>query len=238
MELQEETIDLREIFFILRKRIVLIVSVTLLAAIVSALLSYFVLTPVYQAETDLLVNKSQQTDKTDISQSDIQANLQLIDTYNVVIKSPRIMNIVASRINEQDVGSLIASVNVSAVKNSQVISITVDNPDKQRAVLIANTVANTFKEEVVKIMKVDNVQILSEAKVDPKAGPVKPKPSLNIAIAIVVGLMVSVGIAFLLEYLDNSIKNEQDVEKYLGMSVLGAVSTIEIDRDQIGRAHV
>jgi len=94
-------------------------------------------------------------------------------------------------------------------------------------VKIANGIAATFQQEIKTIMSVDNVQILAEAKVPAVPSPVKPKPYLNIAIAFVVGLMASVGIIFLLEYLDNTIKTEQDVEQILGLSVLGAIATID-----------
>ncbi|GAA3319054.1 hypothetical protein GCM10020331_024360 [Ectobacillus funiculus] len=69
-------------------------------------------------------------------------------------------------------------------------------------------------------MSVDNVSILSIAEVAKEQSPIKPQPMLNIAIAFVVGLMVSVGLAFLLEYLDNTIKREQDIEKFLSYQFL------------------
>ena len=76
-------------------------------------------------------------------------------------------------------------------------------------------------------MNVDNVTILAVAEVGENASPVKPQPLLNIAIAFVVGLMAGVGVAFLLEYLDNTIKTEQDVERLLELPVLGAIATFE-----------
>src|SRR5699024_11495820 len=63
--------------------------------------------------------------------------------------------------------------------------------------------------------------------VKPDPTPVSPRPVLNIAIAIVLGGMVGVGLAFLLEYLDNSIRTEEDVEKHLGLAVFGSISHID-----------
>lgn len=233
MERVEATIDLRELLGILVKRIKLIVLVPLIAIVVSAILSYFIITPIYEAKTELLVNKSEQADKLGIiSTNEIQSNLQLIETYNIVITSPRIMDLVAKKLGEsQNTVELTEKIKVSAVKNSQVISITVEDPSQEKAVRIANTIASTFKDEIVKLMKVDNVQILTQAKVQQELDPVKPKPLLNMAIAFVVGLMTSVGLAFLLEYLDNSLKSEQDIEKHLEMPVLGTISIIEVDTE-------
>ena len=84
-----------------------------------------------------------------------------------------------------------------------------------------------FKGEVAKIMNVDNVTVLSKAEIAENQSPIKPRPMLNVAIAFVVGLMASVGLAFLLEYLDNTVKKEEDVENLLGLPVLGVVARMD-----------
>src|SRR5690606_36480564 len=111
--------------------------------------------------------------------------------------------------------------------NSQVVKITVQDTDPKMAADIANTVAAVFENQIKTIMNVDNVNILSPAVVLENQSPVKPQPVLNMAIGLVVGLMIGVGLAFLLEYLDNTIKTEQDIEKLLELPVLGAITTID-----------
>ena len=96
----------------------------------------------------------------------------------------------------------------------------------QIAVDIANTTAEVFQEEILTLMNVDNVNILSPAAYVKNQSPVKPDPILNMAIAAVIGLMLGVGIAFLLEYLDTTVKTEQDIEEILGLPILGLVSPI------------
>ena len=103
---------------------------------------------------------------------------------------------------------------------SQVVRITVDNNDPAQAVIIANEIAKVFQREISKLMRIDNIHILSPAELPENPVPIKPQPVLNMAIAFVVGLMASVGVAFLLEYLDNTIKSEQDIEKLLELPVL------------------
>ncbi len=120
----------------------------------------------------------------------------------------------------------IGTISVVSEKNSQVVSITVQDENPGVAVDIANTIANVFKTEIATIMNVDNVSILSKAVVAENPDPIKPRPVLNMAIALVVGLMAGVGLAFLLEYLDNTIKTEQDIEKLLELPVLGAIAII------------
>lgn len=221
----EETISLQEIFATIRKRLGLIVLITIIATALSGMISYFVLTPVYEGSTQILVNQSNVDQQQGYQQSQVQANIDLVNTYSVIIKSPTILDKVIKQLNlDQTVDQLRDQLNVTSEQNSQVVNIAVDDPDPAKAVHIANTIATVFKKQVTDIMNVDNVSILSKANLDTDPKPVKPNPMLNMAIAFVVGLMVGVGLAFLLEYLDNTIKNEQDVEATLELPVLGVVT--------------
>jgi capsular polysaccharide biosynthesis protein len=229
----EETISLRELFETLKKRLALIIIITVIATATSGVVSYFFLTPIYQASTQILVNQSK-SEQQMYNYNEVQTNIQLINTYSVIIKSPAILELVIKELDlNQTVTELQEKIQVASEKDSQVATITVQDPDPQRAANIANTIASVFKKEIVKIMNVDNVTILSKAEVGDQPTPVKPKPALNMAIAFVVGLMIGVGMAFLLEYLDNTMKTEQDIEKLLELPVLGVVSTIDFEQEQL-----
>ncbi|MCM3763944.1 YveK family protein [Neobacillus niacini] len=223
----EETISLKELFETLKKRLLLIISITAIAGLVSGVVSYFFLTPIYQASTQILVNQAK-NDQAFYSPSEVQTNLQLINTYNVIIKSPAILDKVA---DDLDLGvnarQLNEKINVGSEKDSQVVNISVQDPSPDTAALIANKTAEVFQKEITNIMNVDNVSILAKAEVAENPSPIKPRPLMNVAIAIVVGLMAGVGIAFLLEYFDNTIKNEQDVEKELELPILGIIAQID-----------
>lgn len=223
----EETISLREVFEVLRKRLWLIALITIIAATVSAVISFFVLTPVYQSKTQILINQAKNDQQLYNNQA-IQTNVQLINTYNDIIKSPAILDKVIKELKlENSAQSLSNQIQVSNAQNSQVAQIIVQDTSAKRATDIANTTASVFQKEVPKIMNVDNVSVLSKATSGQSATPVKPQPLLNIAIAIVVGLIVGVGLSFLLEYLDNTLKTEQDIENFLELPVMGVVTTIK-----------
>lgn len=223
----EETISLKEIFQTLRKRIVLILALTVGATFISAVISYYYLTPVYQASSQFIVNQKSQDPNVNFNVNDIRTNVELINTYNVIIKSSAILDRVIDELDlEMTAGQLEQKIQVSNAQNSQVVDVAVQDPDVVLATEIANTVVRVFQEQVPILMNVDNVQILSEATIPANPQPVKPNPVLNMAIAFVLGAMIGVGLAFLLEYLDNTIKSEQDVEKYLDLPVLGVISKI------------
>lgn len=232
----EETISLKELLETLRKRFLLIVLITITAVLVSGVLSYFVLTPIYQASTQILVNQKQ-TDQNFYNTNDVQTNIQLINTYNVIIKSPAILEKVASELNAGLTASQINNeITVSSQTNSQVINMAVNDPNPVRAAKIANTTADVFKAQIAKIMSVDNVTILAKATASDHQAPIKPKPSLNMAIGLVVGLMAGVGLAFLLEYFDNTVKTEQEIERLLELPVLGVIGAIS-EAKMEGRAN-
>ncbi|WP_270606131.1 YveK family protein [Bacillus mobilis] len=223
----EETISLKELFLILKKRLAMILVIAFGAAIVSAIISFFFMTPIYQSSTQILVNQKKQ-DGTMIQAGEIQTNIQLTNTYKVIIKSPVILDQVNAKLNlNMTAQALTEKINVANEKDSQVISVTAEDKDPKLARDIANVTAEVFKGEVAKIMSVDNVTVLSKAEVGENQSPIKPRPMLNVAIAFIVGLMASVGLAFLLEYLDNTVKKEEDVESLLGLPVLGIVARMD-----------
>ena len=222
----EETISLQQLFKTLKKRLSLIALMTIIAITISGIISYVFLTPIYQSSTQILVNQ-EKADVTTFNAQDIQTNLQLINTYNVIIKSPAILSIVVEEL-ELDVSptELNNQITVNSEQNSQVVNITVQDENPKKAVEIANEIATVFQSEIKTLMKVDNVSILTPAVLAENPSPVKPNPTLNMAIAAVVGLMLGVGIAFLLEYLDTTVKTEQDIEEPLNLPLLGQISPI------------
>ncbi|ADF37984.1 YveK family protein [Priestia megaterium] len=223
----EETISLRVFFQVLRKRLWLIALITVIAATISAVISFFVLTPVYQTNTQILVNQAKSEQQL-YNAGAVQTNVQLISTYNDIIKSPAILDKVIDKLKlDSSAKSLSGQIQVTSSENSQVAQITVQDTNAKRATEIANTTASVFQKEVPKIMNIDNVSILSKADLATSKSPIKPQPLLNIAIALVVGLMVGVGLSFLLEYLDNTVKTEQDIENLLELPLMGVITNIK-----------
>lgn len=226
-----EEIELREVIAIFRKRMAMILALSMIGVIAAYVVSAFVLKPIYSSSTQLIVNSKKQEQNVPLTFSDLQISLNLIETYKEVIVSPRILEkAIARGALPFSADQLQKKIRVNTVKQSQVISITVEDTTPERAAAIANIVAQTFQEEVPSIMNVDNVQILAEAKPNPL--PVKPKTALNVALAAFFGLLIGMVAAFLIETLDQTFKREEDVEAVLGLSVLGSIGYIDADRSR------
>lgn len=220
----EETINIREIFKLLKKRLIMICAITLAFTTVSAIYTYLFITPEYEATTQMLVNQAS-NDQSQYNLNQIETNVQYINTYSVIIKSPIILDDVINELNlDMTVNNLKSILNVSSKENSQVFTVTVQDVDSKEAVSIANTVASVFKEKIPTIMNVDNVSILSKAQLSNNAEPVSPNLKLNMIIAFVFGLIISIGLVFLLEYLNNTIRTVEDIEDFLELPLLGVVS--------------
>lgn len=231
----EETISLKDLFETLRKRIALIISITILSVGISAVMSYFVITPKYQASTQILISQAAAGSISSLlsSGNPFDSDSKYIDTYNVIMKSPYILNQVKEEIGiDREIANQLT---VSQEGRSQVVRITVQDTNPVLATEIANVTAEVFQREIQYLLKVDNIHILSPAELSATPTPISPKPNMNMAIAFVVGLMTSVGLAFLLEFLNNTVRTEEDIEKLLGIPVLGAIP--EIDEEHINEGY-
>lgn len=222
----EEEISLKELFEIVKKRLALIINLTLAGLLVVGLYTFFIATPEYSSNTQLLVNRTQETDA--IQRSDIDTNIQLINTYKDIITGPVILDEVREDLNlEMSHGALRGQITIANEANSQVFSITVNDSNPHTAASIANTTATVFQENLDEIMSVDNVTVISPAEAT--TNPISPNHTLNLAIGLVLGGMIGVGLAFLLEFLDNTVKDDKFIVEELGWTSLGRISEMNTE---------
>lgn len=225
--MKEEEISLVELFEVLKKRLSMIISHALIGLILAAIFTFFIATPKYEATTQVLVNQSSKN--TDgIQLNDINTNVQMINTYRDIIKGPVILEDVINELNlEIGVQELTEKIEVVTQDNSQVFSLNVMTENPYTASDIANTTAGIFQEEVGNIMNVENVTVI--AKAIPKTEPVSPNNFLNLIIGLLIGTMTGVGVAFLMEFMNKTVKDERFITEELGWSTLGNVSEMTLD---------
>ncbi|WP_117168548.1 YveK family protein [Paraliobacillus sediminis] len=212
---------IKEMFEVIKKRFVWILLLAVGAGIVSGLFSYYWVTPSYQSSSQFLVQTTKEQEQPTYDASQISTNIDLISTYSVIIRSPRILDIVSEEFGR---GVSAQNITVSSESGSQVVTVGATDNDPEQVVKLANTVVEVFKEEIPKLMFVNNVNIIAEAKA---AQQISPNPVLNIAIAVVLGTMVGAGLVLLFGYFDNTIKSEADIERLVDIPVIGVISHVD-----------
>ncbi|MFL9650023.1 YveK family protein [Exiguobacterium chiriqhucha] len=222
--MNEKTISLSDLFSILKRRKLLIVSLGIIIGIISFLISAFVISPTYEASTQVLV-APKVTQNNSIDTNQVQSSVALVNTYRVIIQSPAILETVQENVTGAP-GNIDSLITVNSEQNSQVINITVQHTNPVLATNIANEISSVFSEKVQELMSgVDNVRVLSEASVP--VIPVKPNIILNTIAGLVLGLTFGSTYALFGFLFDRRIKTEQDVENVLELPVLGSIPIID-----------
>jgi len=223
--------ELKECIRIIRKKIWLIVAVIVIACAATGIYSYNFTVPVYEASTKLIVNKSTQVDQgiTLLDSNSITTNLMLINSYKEIIQSTAIMDKVVQQYPNLRMTSdrIIHMIQVETSNNSQVMTVTVRDDSYAGAAELVNAITKVFKTEIPSIMNVDNVTILSEAKLDINVPPVSPNPKLLIVFSFVCSFIFSIILVFAIDYLDDTIKSESDVMKYLQLPTLSVINSMK-----------
>jgi len=222
----DEQIDLRELFGILIKRLWVIVLITIMSVLISGVVTFFLLVPVYETSTTLMVTRAQDITETHLQYQDILISHRLVNTYREITTSNRVLYRVIDALGiEMSADEMRAMVAVTSLRDTEIIKISVENTDPAFASNLANAIAQVFMEEVVEIMRIENVHIIDEAMLP--ENPVRPRPLLNIALAGVLGFMLGLGLIFLIEYLDNTVKTSESIEKRLNLPVLGVIPSFD-----------
>ena len=223
---EEITLDLRDLFRVLRKRMKLIAIITIVCTLISGIMSFFVIPPTYEAKTSIIVGKLEGQEG-NLQNNDVVMYQNLIKTYAEIGKSDRVAEAAGRRLDGSYTPSQIKKmVTVTPQQGTQILIIKAENKSGEEAARIIDAVSEAFMEEARTVYKTGgNISIIDKAKVP--ENPVKPKKALNVAIAFFIGLMASVGLSFVLEYMDRTIKTEEDVERYLDLPVIGIIPKTE-----------
>lgn len=235
----ETIIDLRQLMIVLKNNVVSIITWMILGLVVALGSVFFLIEPKYSSSIDILVN--QKANNAQVQYATQQADLQAINTYKDVLTKPIILTPVLKEIKNTDnyqgnLNSLAKSIKVSNQTNSQVVTVTVTDKNAYVAADIANTVGKVFAKKVKKMMQVDNVTIVSDAKVNSK--PVSPNKKLFALAGVVLGLFIGVAIAFIKEFADKTIKDSSFLTDELGLTNIGSVYHLDINEDDYGAVKV
>lgn len=220
-DINEEIIKIRDVVKILKKRWKMILSITIISTIFSAVASFYIISPKYEASTKLFIGK--ENDKnTNYNDNDIIMYQKLLKTYAEVIETN---NLVEKAIEKDGLSTtpeeVLKGLVVTPRNDTQILEIKYTSKDRELAKDVLDSITSEFVESSIQLIPNGNVKILEDIKVPDS--PVSPNKSMYIAIAVLVGLMISIGLSFLLEFMDNTVNTKEELEQILGIPAIGAI---------------
>lgn len=225
-----EEVSLQELFYIFKNKILLIIGITLIALGISGIISFYIIKPEYETFTTLIIGNSSEYQLNDsgIEYNDILLNRKLVHTYGELVKSRLVIDKVIDSLDlEISYETFKGKIQVELVNDTEIIKIKVKDNDRELVANIANELSEQFMKTVNIKMRVENIQIIDKAYI--QENPISPNKTLNIIIGSVIGFMIGVFLTLLLEYLNNTFKTPEDVEKNLNLPVLGIIPTMNSD---------
>lgn len=221
----EEEISLVEIGQVLLKRWKILFFLPLLAAALAYGISLYTHTPEYVSSSTLIVMPfTEQMEGGGVVRHDIESTRQVVESCRELTLSHDSMQRVIGELNLPFSAQALRS-KIEITVSSDITRVTTTDSNPTRAYEITTHVTGVLMEYITDTARLENVQLLNPAQV-PDA-PASQNFLLNTAVAFVLALMVSVALAFLFEHLDNTIKSADDVQKYLGLQVLGVIPEFE-----------
>ncbi|MFL0267502.1 YveK family protein [Candidatus Clostridium radicumherbarum] len=221
--------DFKRFISILKKRFLFICLITFAITLAAGYLSYFVITPIYKADISVIIGNSNNSNEINKQNyDDVLMYQKMVKTYSKLIKSRIVAEDVIKnlKLEPMSTSDLLESVTVTPDNDTQFLTIAVLSKDTKQAMNIANQFAKSLKSISMKVNEIDIVEIIDEAQLPIE--PESPKPIRNIIMAFFVGNMLSIGFAIMSDYLDNTIKTEEDVQMLLGIPVLGTISKVNL----------
>lgn len=224
----EMEIDLREIFYALKKRIFMILAVGLLCGCLSCVYTKFFMTPVYTSTSSMLVLTKETTLS---SLADLQMGSQLTKDYTVLTTSREVLQKV---IENQELNisykALKSCITLDNPTDTRILNVSVTYPDAEKAKAIVDELANVASSYIGDKMEVIPPKIIEDGEIP--TVQTSPSMSKNTMLGLVAGLILSAGIVVVITIMNDSIKTEDDIEKYLGISTLAVVPD---RKDYIGK---
>ena len=230
-----EELDLREVFNMFWGKKIEIVIITLIFVIIGGVYSFMFTTPKYKSSTTLVLATSNDTKvgKTTtaasgdaITQTELTLNSNLVSTYSELVKSKAVLRQVINDLDIKDLNEeeLKKSVTVNAVKDTELIEISVTSTNSSYPSKIANEIAKVFTAKVAEIYNINNVHVVDKAEVSKT--PYNINHIKDIIIFAFIGVVVAAAKILLMNMLDNTVKTEHDVEQNTGLLVLAQVPKI------------
>ena len=230
-ENDEIEIDLSRVFEIVKKHFKPFALIILAASIVAALITLFLIPKKYTAEAKLIIVQKSNPDSQQISYNDLQTSQKLVNTYSEILKSEAISDEVIRNLKLDSEGidhsAYLGMVNISSVKDTEVIKISVETKDPAQSAKIANEIVSVFQRKIVNIMNIENVTVLNSAKVPEQKS--SPSTTKNILIGFLLGCVIDGCIVVYLLLNDRNIRSEEELKQIFDYPIIGLIPELNMN---------
>ncbi len=198
----------------------------LLAAVLVLLCLRFLVTPQYTASVTMYANNSSEAERsTSISTGDLNASAKLVDTYAVIIQSDPVMDEVLQRLDlDMSAEKLARRLSIRSVNGTEVFKVSVEYPDAQSAMRIADAIADIAPAQIASIVDGCSIKIVSRAKLPVSFS--SPNYSRNLILGFLLGCIAVLIYLFTTEFFDTRIKRAEDLERW-DIPLLGDIPQFE-----------
>lgn len=215
----EIEIDLLELAHVLLKRWWAIAMAMAVGAVAAFGGTKLLITPQYTASSMIYI-LSESTSITSLA--DVQIGASLAQDFVILGKSRPVIEEVISRLDlDAAYESVVNTIAIENPEDSHILKISVTNPDPQLAAEISNAVAEVTKGRIADVMGTDEPNTVEEAVVP--TAPSSPNVKKNVMLGGLLGAVLAAGVILMLYMLDDTIKNEDDVKRYLDANTLAAI---------------
>ncbi len=217
-----EEIDLKELLDYVKGKFLLLIVITVAVCLLGSIYGLFIQKPMYNSYTTVILSGNETGS---ITQSDITLNKNLVDTYAEIVKSRRVLDQVIEELKlDISYENLSNKISVTAVNNTEIIKISVNDENGITAKNIANVTANYFINEIEGLYNIDNVNILDEAIEE--ENPYNINVAKQIIIYFIIGFVLGAGIIFIIYYFDRTIKTVEQIESKIKLPILRSIEEI------------
>ena len=216
----EIEIDLGEVFHLVISKLGVIILSGILLGVLSIIGTMLFITPKYESTTKIMVLNKQ--DNNTLTSADMQTSTQLTKDYAELIQSRTVLEGVIAQLNlDMTYREMLNKVSVETSSDSRIVSISVTDEDPYTASEIANAVRDMAAEHIQSVMDIEAVNVVDTANIpNEKASPSLAK---NGVIGGLLGVIIAMAAVIIIYLTNDTIKVEEDVERYLGLSVLGSI---------------
>ncbi len=225
-QIDEQEIDLLELFHVLWSKIWLLLASTVLGAVLVGLVTFFFITPQYEASSIIYI-LSKTTSITSVA--DLQLGSQLAADFQIIATTREVVQTVMDQFGITiPYEKFVKTITVINPTDSHMLQVTVKNPDPELAAQLSNALSDQLRLQIADVMSTDTPSTVERAVVPAK--PSSPNLLLNCVAGALAFLVLASGTVLAQHFMDDTIKDEEDVQKYLGLNTLAAIP-LEHDRE-------